>query len=66
MRFLKSFSITLSAQGIAQVAGFINGILIARYLGPEGRGEYAMIYNFIITILVVIFLGRDYTGLQSI
>jgi len=45
----------LSAQGIAQVAGFINGILIARYLGPEGRGEYAMIYNFIITILVVIF-----------
>lgn len=54
MRFLKGFSITISAQGTAQVAGFLNGILIARYLGPEDRGEYAIINNFIITILVVL------------
>jgi O-antigen/teichoic acid export membrane protein len=53
MRFLKGFSITLSTQGIIQIAGFLNGIVIARYLGPAGRGEYAMVI-LLITILTVI------------
>jgi len=40
------------------VSGFANGVLIARYLGPEGRGEYAMV-NFMVTILLVL-LGEGY------
>ena len=33
---------TLVTKGINLTLGFISGIILARYLGPEGRGTYAL------------------------
>ena len=39
----KSALITLGSQGGIQLIGLPTGILVARYLGPEGRGELATV-----------------------
>lgn len=53
MKFVHSFVLTLFSQGVIIVAGFLNGVIITRNLGPGGRGEYAMV-NFMVTILLVL------------
>ena len=40
--FIRGSSITMAAQGARLVLGVLTSILIARILGPEGRGIYAL------------------------
>ncbi len=54
MGFIKIFSVSLFAQGLVLVTGFINSIIITRNLDLVGRGKYALTMN-IITILSLIF-----------
>lgn len=56
MNFIKGFSISSFASVIILTFGFLNNILITRYLGPEGRGIYAVLSNFI--ILALLLLGE--------
>ena len=48
MRFLKSVSTTLVFKAIAMAAGLAVSIVIARVLGPEGRGVYALVMTIIV------------------
>lgn len=54
MGFIKIFSVSLFAQGLVLVTGFINSIIITRNLDLVGRGKYALTMN-IITILSLVF-----------
>lgn len=68
MRFRKIFSISLGTQGAVLFIGFVNSIMITRYLGLEGRGQYAIAMN-VITILALLLgdgLYRSNTYLVSL
>ncbi len=54
MGFVRNFAVTLFSQGMVFVAGFFNGVMIARALGRQGRGEYGLVV-FLATILLVLF-----------
>lgn len=49
--------ITLSSQIIIHVIGLLTGIIVARHLGPVGRGELAMILTWTMVIVHVGDLG---------
>ena len=51
----KSTFITLGTQVGIQAIGLVTGILVARFLGPEGRGELAAI---IVWVSLVAYLGN--------
>jgi len=68
LRFRKIFSISLVSQGAVLFIGFVNSIMITRYLGLEGRGQYAIAMN-VITILALLLgdgLYRSNTYLVSL
>lgn len=68
MRFRKIFSISLSAQAAVLGVGFVNSIMITRYLGVEGRGQYAIAMN-VVTVLALLLgdgLYRSNTYLVSV
>jgi stage V sporulation protein B len=68
LRFRKIFSISLGAQGAVLFIGFVNSVMITRYLGLEGRGQYAIAMN-VITILALLLgdgLYRSNTYLVSV
>jgi O-antigen/teichoic acid export membrane protein len=48
MRFLHSVTLTLILKGIALVAGLGVSIIVARALGPEGRGQYALVMTIVL------------------
>ncbi len=48
MRFIKSALATLIFKVIAMAAGLAVSIVIARVLGPEGRGVYALVMTIIV------------------
>ncbi len=48
MRFIKSTLATLIFKAVAMVAGLAVSIVIARVLGPEGRGVYALVMTIIV------------------
>ncbi len=48
MRFLKSVSTTLFFKAIALAAGLFVSIVVARVLGPEGRGVYALVMTILV------------------
>ncbi|NOY78364.1 MAG: oligosaccharide flippase family protein [Calditrichaeota bacterium] len=54
MGFIRNFAVTLFSQGLVFVAGFLNGVIIARALGRTGRGEYGLVV-FLATVLLVLF-----------
>ena len=54
MRFFKAFYITGFITGIVTLLAFVNNVILTRYLGPEGRGEYSIVANLIL-ILALIF-----------
>ena len=51
MSFVRQGVGTLSSRAIVFVAAFFANILIARFLGPEGKGQISLIF-FTITILI--------------
>ena len=53
----RGFAATLPANVLLKVFGFVSGVLAARLLGPEGRGELATILMYFSIIAVVGILG---------
>lgn len=51
----KSAFITLGTQVCIQSIGLVTGILVARFLGPEGRGELAAV---IVWVSLIAYLGN--------
>jgi O-antigen/teichoic acid export membrane protein len=47
MRFMQSATLTLILKGVALVTGLGVSIVVARTLGPEGRGQYALIMTIV-------------------
>ncbi|MFZ5516356.1 MAG: oligosaccharide flippase family protein [Candidatus Zhuqueibacterota bacterium] len=54
MGIVKIFSVSLIAEGLVILTGFVNSIIITRNLDLPGRGKYALTMN-IITMLSLIF-----------
>lgn len=48
MRFIHSAATTLLFKAVAMIAGLAVSIVIARVLGPEGRGIYALIMTIVV------------------
>jgi len=48
MRFLNSAIITIACKAVAMICGLAVSIIIARVLGPEGRGLYALVMTTIV------------------
>lgn len=56
MNFFKSFSITFTTTILLTFFGIANNIIITRQIGVEGRGQYAVIMNFV--LLLSLLLGE--------
>jgi stage V sporulation protein B len=56
-KFLKGTIILLVAGFVTRVLGFINRIVIARFIGEEGVGLYMMAFPTLILIVTVTQLG---------
>ncbi len=56
-KFLKGTMILLIAGLITRVLGFINRIVIARFIGEEGVGLYMMAYPTLILVVTITQLG---------
>ncbi|HEX2896975.1 MAG TPA: oligosaccharide flippase family protein [candidate division Zixibacteria bacterium] len=48
MRFLNSAIVTIACKAVAMICGLAVSIIIARELGPEGRGLYALVMTTIV------------------
>lgn len=55
MRFRKAFLITLVVQGIIFILSLINGVLLTRVIGTEGRGIYSLLTATV--GLLALFMG---------
>jgi len=53
MSFFKEFWITGSAHILHLIVSFFNTIIVTRYLGPEGRGKYTVVTNFIVFLSLI-------------
>jgi stage V sporulation protein B len=62
MRLLKIFSISLLSQGTILIIGFINGIIITRNLGVDGRGKYAIAMGIIVALGLLFGEGLYYSN----
>jgi stage V sporulation protein B len=56
-KFLKGTLILLLAGLVTRILGFINRIVIARFIGVEGVGLYMMAYPTLILVVTIIQLG---------
>lgn len=56
-KFLKGTMILLAAGLVTRVLGFINRIVIARFIGEEGVGLYMMAYPTLILVVTITQLG---------
>ncbi len=56
-KFLKGTIILLVAGLITRVLGFINRIVIARFIGEEGVGLYMMAFPTFILVITITQLG---------
>lgn len=56
-KFLKGTMILLIAGFITRVLGFINRIVIARFIGDDGVGLYMMVYPTMILVVTITQLG---------
>lgn len=60
--FAKNFGVSLIGDGITFIFTFVNSIVVARLLGPEGRGEYAVLLG-ISEIVSLLLSGGIYWGI---
>jgi len=56
-KFLKGTIILLIAGFITRILGFINRIVIARFIGEDGVGLYMMVYPTLILVVTITQLG---------
>ena len=56
-KFLKGTLILLFAGLITRILGFINRVLIARFIGEEGVGLYMMAYPTFILVVTLTQMG---------
>lgn len=56
-RFLKDTLVTLGSRGMSLVLGMLISILIARGLGPDGKGIYTLVALFPNLLLTLVNLG---------
>ena len=56
---MKHYASTVSGQGLILALGVVSGIMSARILGPSGRGEFAVVTLWPISIANVICLGLN-------
>lgn len=56
---MKHYASTISGQGLILALGVVTGIMSARILGPTGRGEFAVVTLWPISIANVICLGLN-------
>src|SRR5579862_9869662 len=59
MRFSHAFLLTFLAREVMLVSGFVNSIVLARCLGPEGVGSYAFIVTTALFLSQVLCLGLN-------
>lgn len=57
---LKAYAANGAVEILLSIAGFASGILIARGLGPEGRGQFAAAMLWPVTIGTLIGLGQQH------
>lgn len=50
MNFFKSFSITFITTILLTIFGILNNVVITRQIGADGRGQYAVIMNFVLLL----------------
>lgn len=62
MKFLKSISLTFVTQITTIIIGLISGVIIARYLGPTGKGVFTLLS--VLTSVVVIFGNIGFPAAQ--
>jgi O-antigen/teichoic acid export membrane protein len=55
--FVRNVRVTIAANGSLSLLGFVTGILVARLLGPQGRGELAAIQTWSALIATLGMLG---------
>jgi O-antigen/teichoic acid export membrane protein len=61
--FIRSAFESLLAKSIAMALSFMSGVLIARNLGPESRGEYGLIITVSTILVVVANFGLPESGI---
>lgn len=61
-RFFANVNLLFFTQVVNRILLFITSVIIARGLGPDGRGDYAL---FVLTVMFVATLGSLGTGLGS-
>lgn len=69
MNFLKGFSLTALASLVITVVAFVNNLIITRQIGPEGRGQYSVLYSLVLLLSLLfgegirrsntIFVGKN-------
>lgn len=62
MRFLKSVSITFTSQVSTIFIGLITSVIVARYLGPSGKGVFTLLS--VLTSLAVMFGNLGFPAAQ--
>ncbi|MBU0520227.1 oligosaccharide flippase family protein, partial [bacterium] len=63
---LRNAIFSVIARGIDVGVTFILAVVLARYLGPEGMGEYAYIIAFVAVFVPLIDLGLDHILIREI
>ncbi|HDH58060.1 MAG TPA: flippase, partial [Bacteroidetes bacterium] len=57
---LRNTLFSFIARGIDVAVAFALAVILARYLGPEGMGEYTYIIAFVAIFVPLIDLGLDH------
>lgn len=57
MKFFKAFYITGFTSIIVTIFAFFTNVIVTRYLGPEGRGNYSIVSNLILVLTLVLGEG---------
>lgn len=76
MKFFRAFYLTGATSLIVTVIGFLNNVIVTRFLGPSGRGEYSVVMNIVLILSLIlgeglrrgniIFVGWDKENIRRI
>ncbi len=57
MNFFKAFYITGATSVLVTIIAFFNNVIVTRYLGPSGRGQYSIAVNIILILSLILGEG---------
>ncbi len=57
--YLDNIAYNFAAQGICLFAGLVSNILVARLLGPEGKGVVVLLANYISIVVIIFMFGMS-------